>query len=296
MKKIDINDYLYNGKGTFNLAKSPTKIKDVYEDKAEYEAQMAEYAKILDEQQSMMYAHNRYGVLVIFQAMDAAGKDSAIKSVMSGINPHGVRVFEFKRPSDTELDHDFLWRTQLCMPERGRIHVFNRSYYEEVLVVKVHPEILTQYQRLPESLTKDTDKVWKNRYEDITNYEKFLVNNGTHIVKIFLNISKKEQAARFLERLEEPSKNWKFAEADLKEREKWDDYMNAYQTAINETATEKSPWYVVPGDDKKNARLIIAEILHQELKKLHIAYPTIDEARAEELSKYKEFLMNEIKK
>ncbi|MFN0203050.1 MAG: polyphosphate kinase 2 family protein [Bacteroidia bacterium] len=278
-KEISIKPFQFTGKGKFRIQDAKTKIGDFYEDKAEYEALMTSFRTEIDALQSMMYAHNRYGLLVVFQAMDAAGKDSAIKAVFSGVNPHGVKVSAFKKPSETELDHDFLWRTTLTLPERGIISIFNRSYYEEVLVVKVHPEILTKYQKVPTEFTQNLDKVWEERYEDIATNEKYLHRNGMSIVKIFLHISQKEQAARFLERIEDETKNWKFAEADLEERKHWKAYMNAYEDAINATATEDSPWYIVPADDKKNARLIISQIILEHLKKLKINYPVIDEAR-----------------
>lgn len=289
---MDIQEFRFTGKNKFSIKKAQTSIADLYEDKEDYEAQLADYHSKLDALQSMMYAHNRYGLLVILQAMDAAGKDSTIKNVFSGINPQGVQMYAFKRPSDTELDHDFMWRTTQCLPERGRVAVFNRSYYEEVLVVKVHPEILKNYQKLPVELTKNMDRVWENRYEDIAQFERFLHRNGTRVVKIFLHITKKEQAERFLERLEDPSKNWKFAAADLKERESWDDYMQAYEDAINATASEHAPWYVVPGNDKKNARLMVAEILLQTLKEMDMAFPALDEKQIAEIEKYKLQLRN----
>lgn len=292
--KINIQDFLYNGNRKFSVQKTETKIPDFYENKADYEAKMLKYQQEIDALQSMMYAHNRYGMLIIFQAMDAAGKDSAIKYIFSGVNPQGVQVLAFKRPSETELDHDFMWRTNICLPERGTLAVFNRSYYEEVLVVKVHQNILTDAQRLPQENTEKMADVWKNRYEDIANMEKYLDRNGIKVMKVHLQVSKKEQAERFLERLEDPSKNWKFAEADLKEREHWDAYMAAYQDAINATATEYAPWYVVPADDKKNARLIVSEIILSHLKELDMSYPVIDAARKAEIEKYKILLKKEL--
>lgn len=235
----------------------------------------------LDELQEKMFAHNRFGLLVIFQAMDAAGKDGTLKAVFSGVNPQGLRIYSFKRPTETELDHDFLWRTNMQLPERGTITVFNRSYYEEVLVVKVHPEILLNTQRLPVDISDDLDTVWENRYEDIANLEKYLTRNGIHVVKFFLNVSKTEQSERLIERIEDPSKNWKFEEQDVKEREFWNDYQSAYEDAINATSTEQCPWYIIPADDKKNMRLIVASILAQKLKSLNMDYPKSDAARQE---------------
>ncbi len=292
--KINLTDFLYTGKHAFSAKKTATQIADLYKDKADYADKMLAYQQEIDALQSMMYAHNRYGLLVVFQAMDAAGKDSTIKHVFSGINPSGVQVISFKKPSETELDHDFMWRTNLSLPERGTISVFNRSYYEEVLVVKVHQNILTDYQRLPAENLKKLEKVWENRYEDIGNMEKYLDRNGIKVLKIHLQVSKKEQAKRFLERLEDPSKNWKFAEADLKERESWDVYMKAYEEAIAATASENAPWYVVPADDKKNARLIVSEIILSHLKALDMNYPVIDAVRKTELEKYKTLLEKEL--
>jgi PPK2 family polyphosphate:nucleotide phosphotransferase len=234
----------------------------------------------------MMYAHNRYGLLVIFQAMDASGKDGTIKNVISGVNPVGIKIHSFKRPTETELGHDFLWRTNLVMPQRGTITIFNRSYYEEVLVVKVEPDILLNAQRLPAELTDDLDKVWKNRYSDIRNLEKYLYRNGIRVIKFFLNVSKEEQAERLIERIEDPTKNWKFEEQDVKLRDKWDEYMQAYEDCINKTATKKAPWFVIPADDKKNMRLTVAKIIVEELKKMDMSFPDIGPARTEELRKY----------
>ncbi len=292
--EIPINKFLYNGKKQFSIQKEKHKISDFYEDKSGYESMLSANVKKLDTLQSMMYAHDRYGLLVILQAMDAAGKDGTIKHVLSGVNPMGVDIFSFKKPSEEELSHDFMWRTTLRLPQRGRIGVFNRSYYEEVLVVRVHPEILKEYQHIPEELKQNTAQVWEHRYEDIRAFEKYLHRNGIRIVKIFLNVSKQEQAARFLERLTEPAKNWKFSEADLKEREYWGDYMEAYETMINQTATPEAPWFVVPADDKKNARLIVSAILVNAMSAMQMSFPEIDEVRMTELMKYKEMLEKEI--
>lgn len=292
--KINISDFLCNGKKPFSIDKAKNKVDDFYKNKSEYESWLDEKTKELDELQNMMYAHNQYGLLVIFQAMDAAGKDSTIKHVLSGVNPLGVDIYSFKRPSDEELSHDFMWRTTVRLPQRGRIGIFNRSYYEEVLVVKVHPNILADYQRIPAEFKSNQEQVWKERYEDINGFEKYLHRNGFKVIKIFLNVSKKEQAARFLERLNEPTKNWKFAEADLKEREHWDTYMKAYEEMINNTGTNDAPWYVVPADDKKNARLIVSAILIEAMKSMDMSFPEINEERRAELMKYKEMLEREI--
>jgi PPK2 family polyphosphate:nucleotide phosphotransferase len=283
--KIEIDSFEWTGEKKFSVKNAPTKVKDLYESKEEYEELIGEFQTEMDELQSLMYAHNRYGLLIIFQAMDAAGKDSTIKHVLSGVNPLGVTIHSFKRPTETELEHDFLWRSQLVMPSRGSMTIFNRSYYEEVLVVKVHPEILTKSQRLPSELTEKPEKVFENRYEDIVNMEKYYHRNGIRILKFFLNVSKKEQGARLIERIEDPSKNWKFEEQDVKERELFNDYMKAYEECINATASKVAPWYVIPADDKKNMRLIISQIIIDNLKKLDMSYPEADEARHAELQK-----------
>lgn len=270
---INSKDFKFNGKGKFEINNAKTKIEDYYESTEGYLTLLGDLQNTLDELQSKMYAHNKYGMLVIFQAMDAAGKDGTIKSVFQKINPMGLRFYSFKRPSETELNHDYLWRCFKELPERGHIQVFNRSYYEEVLVVKVHPEILTNYQKLPAEKLEDLDTVWKKRYEDISNFERYLNNNGIVVVKFFLNVSKKEQAERLIERIEDPSKNWKFEEGDVKERNFWKQYMEAFEELINKTSTEKNPWYIVPADDKKNMRLIVAQTLIDELSKLDVSYP-----------------------
>jgi PPK2 family polyphosphate:nucleotide phosphotransferase len=283
MKKIHIDDFLFDGSGKFSISDTKTKIKDFYEDKEDYQTSLADLNNQMDELQSMMYAHNRYGLLVIFQAMDAAGKDGTLKAVFSGVNPQGLSVYSFKRPTETELEHDFLWRTVLQLPQRGSITVFNRSYYEEVLVVKVHPEIVTQSQRLPLELTDDMEKLWKNRYTDITNLETYLHRNGIRVVKFFLNVSKEEQAVRLIERIQDPTKNWKFDVQDVKERGFWNDYQQAYEDLVNGTSTNKCPWYIIPADDKKNMRLMVAEVIVKELKKLNMGYPESDAERHKEL-------------
>jgi PPK2 family polyphosphate:nucleotide phosphotransferase len=231
--------------------------------------------------QEKMYAQDRWSVLLIFQAMDAAGKDSAIKHVMSGLNPQGTQVFSFKRPSDEELDHDYLWRTTRCLPERGRIGIFNRSYYEEVLVVRVHPEILDR-QKVPRSLL--TRKIWTERFDDINAFERYLSRNGTLIRKFFLHVSKDEQRRRFLARLDEPAKNWKFEAADLSERDRWDDYRKAYEQALSKTSTDEAPWYVVPADHKWFARLVIARLVVEALESLDLAFPKPSQANLDALA------------
>ncbi|WP_254562316.1 polyphosphate kinase 2 family protein [Dyadobacter diqingensis] len=286
MSNFKSGTFRVDGTEKFDIKKASTRFKDIYDDKEEYESMLADFVKQLDELQSKMYAHNRYGLLIIFQAMDAAGKDGTIKHVLAGVNPVGVKIHSFKRPTDTELGHDFLWRTNNVLPQRGTITIFNRSYYEEVLVVKVDPEILTGSQRLPAELTEDLDKVWDQRYTDIKNLEKYLYRNGIRVIKFFLNVSKEEQAERLIERIEDPNKNWKFEEQDVKVRDKWDEYQQAYQDAINETATKKSPWFVIPADDKKNTRLIVGEIIVEELKKMDMNYPEVSPERAAELQRF----------
>jgi len=273
------------------LKEWPTLIEPVFSSKEEYQKLLADQIEELSALQQLQYASDRYSLLLIFQAMDAAGKDGAIKHVMSGVNPQGCQVFSFKHPSATDLDHDFLWRTNQCLPERGRIGIFNRSYYEEVLIVRVHPEIL-QAEQLPDE-DKDKKSVWKHRYESIVDMEKHLHRNGTRIVKFFLHISKDEQRRRFLERIENPEKNWKFSAADIKERQCWDDYQDAYEECLSKTSSENSPWYIVPADNKYNARLIISEIIVNTLKALDMQYPITDDAKKAELASIRKQLLAE---
>jgi PPK2 family polyphosphate:nucleotide phosphotransferase len=243
--------------------------------------------ELLSELQEKLYAQNRWSLLLVFQAMDAAGKDATIKHVMSGVNPQGCQVFSFKAPSEEELDHDFLWRSMRCLPERGRIGIFNRSYYEEVLVVRVHREILDR-QRLPPQLV--TKKIWSERYEDINAFERYLTRNGVVILKFFLNVSKQEQRRRFLERLELPAKNWKFSIADVHERHFWDDYMSAYEEAIRHTSAPWAPWFVVPADHKWFTRLVVAGAVVDALEGLNLAFPAVDPAKRKELGSVREAL------
>ncbi|KAF2080530.1 polyphosphate kinase 2 family protein [Flavobacterium sharifuzzamanii] len=246
--------------------------------------------KALAAMQDILYAQDKWSVLIIFQAMDAAGKDGAIKHVMSGINPQGCQVSSFKGPSSEELDHDYLWRCQKHLPERGRIGIFNRSYYEEVLVVRVHEQIL-RGQKLPEKLiTKD---IWDNRFEDIRNFERYLNRNGTVVIKFFLNVSKDEQKRRFIERVDNPDKNWKFSAADAKERGYWDDYMHAYEELIKNTSTKKSPWYVIPADDKSYARIAIASAIIHALDEMDLEYPKVSPEKIAELHEVKKALLEE---
>jgi PPK2 family polyphosphate:nucleotide phosphotransferase len=283
--KLNLADFIFDGNQKFSINKIATKIPDLYEDTEHYDSLMQEFREEMDELQSMMYAHNRYGLLIIFQAMDAAGKDGTIKHILSGVNPIGVKIHSFKRPTETELEHDFLWRSQQLMPSRGSMTIFNRSYYEEVLVVKVHPEILTDSQRLPTEFTENVKQVFEKRYEDIANMEKYYFNNGIRILKFFLNVSKKEQGERLIARIEDPAKNWKFEEQDIKEREHWQEYLQAYEGCIRATASQSSPWHIIPADDKKNMRLIVSQLIISELKKLNISYPASDPARHQSLQK-----------
>jgi PPK2 family polyphosphate:nucleotide phosphotransferase len=282
--KIQSRDFVVRSKDKVRLSKVPTSIEPYFKSKEDYQTILAKHIKRLSELQSLLYADDRYAVLLIFQAMDAAGKDGAIKQVMSGVNPQGCQVFSFKHPSAQELDHDFLWRTTACLPERGRIGIFNRSYYEEVLIVRVHPEIL-RAQRLPaESLDGN---IWPGRYRSILDMEQHLHRNGTRIVKFFLHVSKEEQRQRFLKRIDEPDKNWKFSQADLKERELWKDYMKAYEECLNATSCPESPWYIVPADDKRNAHLIISQVIVDTLESLQLSYPKVDKSRLEELQSFR---------
>ena len=244
----------------------------------------------LSAMQDILYAQDKWSLLIIFQAMDAAGKDGAIKHVMSGVNPQGCQVSSFKAPSTEELDHDYLWRCQKHLPERGRIGIFNRSYYEEVLVVRVHEAILKS-QKLPEKLV--TASIWEDRFEDIRNFEKYLNRNGTIVIKFFLNVSKDEQKERFIERIDDPEKNWKFSVGDVKERGHWDDYMHAYEELIQNTSTEKSPWYVIPADDKSYARIAIASAIIHTLDEMELEYPTVSDEKIAELQTVKKTLLEE---
>ena len=293
---IDLSQFRQTGAHPFNIAEHPTKIPKLYGSKKDYAGLLAETRAEIDELQNMMYAHDRYGLLCIFQAMDAAGKDGTIRRVISGVNPHGIEVHSFKRPSDGELDHDVMWRSSKNLPPRGRIGIFNRSYYEEVLVCKVHPEIVFNYQRVPTEHTADSEALWEGRYEDIRSLERYAHRNGIHVLKFFLHLSKEEQARRFLSRLEEPEKNWKFAEGDLAEREFWDEYQQAYEDAINATSTPESPWCAIPADNKRNMRLVVAALILDKLKTLDMHYPEIDDARREELKGFEANLREQVGK
>jgi len=263
------------------LKKWPTTMKPIGKSKKLYQKLLKKDVEALSALQKLHYASSRYALLLIFQGMDAGGKDGAIRHVMSGVNPQGCEVFSFKQPSAEELKHDFLWRTTRRLPERGRIGIFNRSYYEEVLVVRVHPETL-HLQGLPEELL-DEKTIWEERYRSIVDLEAHLHRNGTRIVKFFLHLSKEEQRKRFLERIDEPDKNWKFSLADIHERKYWTQYMEAYEACLGATSTHHAPWYVVPADDKENARLIVSQILLDAFKELKMAYPKTTSKRHEEL-------------
>jgi PPK2 family polyphosphate:nucleotide phosphotransferase len=279
--KIHSEDFRVKEGDEVNLEKWPTHVRPVYDSKKQYEKLLDEHVSQLSALQQMHYASNRHALLLIFQAMDAAGKDGAIRHVMSGVNPQGCQVFSFKHPSATELEHDFLWRSTRDLPERGRIGIFNRSYYEEVLIIRVHPELLSA-EALVDRPGNDK-KFWYQRYRSITDLERHLHANGTHIVKFFLHLSKDEQRKRFLARIDEPDKNWKFSAADLKERGFWQDYMHAYEDCLGATSTSDSPWYVVPADDKENARLIVSQIVLDTFEGLKMAYPKASAERRREL-------------
>jgi PPK2 family polyphosphate:nucleotide phosphotransferase len=260
------------------------------ERKQEAKEMLASGVQWLADEQDKLYAQDRWSLLCVFQAMDAAGKDGTIRHVMSGVNPQGCQVYSFKQPSAEDLDHDYLWRYMKCLPERGRIGIFNRSYYEEVLVVRVHEEILAR-QKTPEKLV--TKKIWKERLQDIAGFEEYLARNGTAVLKFFLHVSRKEQKRRFMERLDQPEKNWKFSAADIEERQYWNDYMAAYEDAIRSTASEHSPWYVVPADNKWFTRLVVAAAIVDRLDRMDLAYPTIDAAKRKELDAARAKLMAE---
>ena len=279
--KLDIADFRVPEGSKVRLDQWPTRVKPVCKTNAAYLTLLADHVAQLSALQQLLYAADSHAVLLIFQAMDAAGKDGAIKHVMSGVNPQGCQVFSFKHPSAEELAHDFLWRTTQCLPERGRIGIFNRSYYEEVLIVRVHPELLAS-EALPGE-SRGAEAVWKERYRSIVQQEAHLTRNGTRIVKFFLHLSPEEQRKRFLSRIDEPEKNWKFSQADMKERSFWGDYMKAYEACLVATSTRAAPWYVVPADDKENARLIVSHIVLDTLRSLGMHYPKSDAERRREL-------------
>ena len=264
-----------------DLANRPTKVEPAYSSKKEYKELLERQVEQLSALQNVHYASDKYAVLLIFQAMDAAGKDGTIRHVMSGVNPQGCQVYSFKQPSAEELQHDFLWRTTERLPDRGKIGIFNRSYYEEVLIVRVHPQLLTA-EGIPTGKSKG-DKLWKGRYKSIRHFERHLHENGTRVVKFYLHLSKEEQRKRFLERIDDKEKNWKFSEADIAEREYWKDYMKAYEECISATSTGEAPWYIIPADDKENARLIVSQVVVDTLESLELEYPKASASRREEL-------------
>ncbi len=286
--KIDSDDFRVPPGDVVNLKKWPTQVKPICKSKKHYKKLLQKQVDELSDLQRLHYASNRYALLLIIQGMDAAGKDGAIRHVMSGVNPQGCQVFSFKQPSAEELEHDFLWRTTCRLPERGRIGIFNRSYYAEVLVVRVHPEILSK-QRLPHKLPEGKT-IWKDRYRSIVEFEEHLHRSGTRIVKIFLHLSEDEQRKRFLDRIDEPDKNWKLSLSDIQERSYWKDYMQAYEDCLSATSIETAPWYVVPADDKENARLIVSQILLDAFDELRMAYPKTSAKRQRELEAIRERL------
>lgn len=279
--KITTNDFRVRPGKKIDLDRCPTSVRPLYKSKEEYAQLRAAHVEKLSALQNLLYASNQHSLLLIFQAMDAAGKDSAIKHVMSGINPQGCQVFSFQHPSAEELDHDFLWNATRKLPERGRIGIFNRSYYEEVLIVRVHPEILNG-QSLPAELV-NRKTIWRDRYESIVNLEGHLHRNGTRVVKFFLHLSKDEQRKRFLKRIDDPQKNWKFGSADIEERKYWKQYMNAYEECLSATSTKNAPWYVVPADDKENAQLLISQVVLETMSSLKMTYPEPTPERRAEL-------------
>jgi PPK2 family polyphosphate:nucleotide phosphotransferase len=285
---MKIKDYTIDGSEKFKIKNFDTTIKlDL--NKEDIEQNLIDHVRELAAMQDMLYAQDNYGMLIIIQSMDTAGKDGIIKHVMSGLNPQATQVHSFKQPGPEELDHTWLWKAQVFSPNKGNIAIFNRSYYEEVLVVRIH-NLLTK-QKIPSALI--TEKIWEQRYDDIRNFEKHLNRNGIEVVKLFLNLSKNEQKNRLLDRIEDKSKNWKFSEADLKERAYWDNYMEAYEDMINATSTEKSPWYVIPADKKKCARLLVSQILIERMKALDLAYPVLPKEKEDMLLTYKQQLIND---
>ena len=283
--------YLVPFDGSFKVAEATTKPPENAPDKKQAKKQLRLIVDELYELQKILYAHDRYAILCIFQAMDAAGKDGTIRAVTTGINPAGFQVHSFKQPSAEELDHDFLWRTTKRLPERGRIGIFNRSYYEEVLVVRVHPKIL-DYQKLPDPI--DLNEIWRKRYQMIENHEKHLAQNGILVLKFWLNVSRDEQKQRFLARLDDPEKHWKFSKGDVEERAYWDDYMEAYEDAIKTTSRPWAPWYAIPADSKSYMRLQVASILAENMKRLNISYPTVKPETKEMFVEMRDILADEV--
>lgn len=279
-----VADFECNGSSPFSVTDAPNKVAPLYSSKKDYRQKLRSIVKRIDELMEVMFAQNRHGLLLVFQAMDAAGKDGTIKRLLTGVNPATVQVYSFKQPSEEELDHGYLWRIIQRMPERGRLGVFNRSYYEEVLVVRVHPEILTDYQRLPTELTANVEEVFENRFDEIRNFEQYATKNGIKVVKFFLNVSEEEQRQRLLARLDNPDKHWKFSAGDVEEREHWSAYMSAFEDCINATASHHAPWYAIPADDKLNMRLLVAATTLAELETLNIDWPPASKKLAENMS------------
>jgi PPK2 family polyphosphate:nucleotide phosphotransferase len=287
--KIKSKDFRVGSAARLKLEEWPTKTPRLYQSKHGYEKHLAAHVEALSALQQLHYASNRYALLLIFQGMDASGKDGAIRHVMSGVNPQGCEVFSFKQPTADELEHDFLWRTNRHLPARGRIGIFNRSYYEEVLVVRVHPEIL-RHQGLPEEL-RDEKNIWQERYRSITDLEQHLHRNGTRVIKFFLHLSKEEQRKRFLERIDEPDKHWKFSLADIHERKYWKQYLRAFEACLTATSSPEAPWYIIPADDKKDARLIVSQIVLDTLDSLKMTYPKTTPKRLAELKSIRRQLL-----
>ena len=286
---MEIKKFLVPPKSKLNLSKFPTDYSGDFKSKKEAVKILKKNIERMTELQAKLYAQDKYSLLIIFQAMDAAGKDGTIKHVMSGLNPQGTQVSSFKQPSKEELDHGYLWRINKALPERGRIGIFNRSHYEEVLVVRVHD--LIKYQKIPDKF--NNKNIWKQRYEQINNFEEYLYENGIVIIKFFLHVSKDEQKKRFLERIEDPAKNWKFSSGDIEERKYWDEYQKVYQEAISATSKKNSPWYIIPADKKWFARLAVSEIIVREMKKLKPEFPKLNEEQLQDLEKSKQSLMSE---
>jgi PPK2 family polyphosphate:nucleotide phosphotransferase len=286
--KINSRDFRVRPGEKVKLDEWPTIVKPFYKSKKRYRKVLEKHVEELNSLQHLLYGSNRYALLLIFQGMDAAGKDGAVWHVMSGVNPAGCQVWSFKQPCAGELGHDFLWRTTFRLPERGQIGIFNRSYYEEVLVVRVHPELLRS-QRLPEEL-RDKKTLWEERYRSIVDTESHLYRNGTRTIKVFLHVSKEEQRKRFLERIDKPEKNWKFSLTDIHERKYWKQYMNAYEACLSATSTHHAPWYIVPADDKDNGRLIVSQIVLDALHELKMAYPQTTAKRRRELKAIRKLL------
>jgi PPK2 family polyphosphate:nucleotide phosphotransferase len=286
--KIHSKDFRMRPGAKVDLRKWPTIVKPFYKSKKRYQKLLEKHVEELSSLQQLHYASNRYALLLIFQGIDSAGKDGAIRHVMSGVNPQGCEVFSFKQPSAEELEHEFLWRTTCRLPERGRIGIFNRSYYEEVLVVRVHPKNLSN-EGLPKE-SRDQKIIWKERYRSIADLEAHLHRNGTHVIKFFLHLSKNEQRKRFLERIDEPDKNWKFSLSDIHERKYWKDYKEAFEACLHATSTRDAPWYVVPADDKENARLIVSQIVIDAFKGLKMTYPKTTAKRRRELKSIRKLL------